>query len=482
MDTPATLAAPPLVPSPPRRPYLLLAITALSAALLGVGIFGFWQRYTAPSPPDINLSGADEEVVEAVMANLATVKRSPRSAENWANLAAVLRVHEFAEQADFCFREAERLAPQDPRWPYLIGVGLLETDAESAPTSLRRAVVLCGDRSAPRLQLGEVLIDRAELEEAEALFRETLDKPQADQSAEDRTLDEARAHFGLGKVALARDDVETALKHLRLAAIGAPNVKVVIATLAQTYHRKGDEMAADQELRRVAKLSNGYAWPDPWTKSVNSVWVGLRARMHRITQLDQQGYREEAVVAARQAVHRHPDSLVACLVLGETLNKARNFAASQSILEDLIRRNPNSTKTHFELGYALQMQDHGSEAVDCYRNALRLDPNFPEAHYNLALCLNGLNDKEAASEEFRSAIRLRPNYIDARLGLCMLLTQKQSYEEADEQLDEVARLEPTNRHFKELREEIRKLRGESDQNSADPNATNSKRGQPSVTE
>jgi tetratricopeptide (TPR) repeat protein len=423
-----------------------------------VGARGLWLKYTTPEPPVIDLTGVDKEIVEKIEGARQGVLKSPRSADHWGELGAVLRAHEFLEESNVCFAQAERLAPQDYRWPYLIGVELLGHDQEAALPRLRRAVELCGEQAAPRLRLGEVLLERGELAEAETLFRGVLEQNAIDgQDASERTLNEARAHLGLGQVALDRGDVADAREHLRRAAAAAPQAKVVHAALLQANRRAGDEEGVAEELRIVGGLPEAWSWPDPTVQGINRVWVGLRARMATINALDQQGFREEAVVAARQTMLRYPESALARLVLGEMLNRAGNVRAAEPVLRESIRMDPERSKAYFELGYALQHQGKTAEAVECYRRSIEKQSDFPVSHYNLALCLVGLKNEAAAVEEFRTAIRCRPGYLDALLGLGMLLTKQGRHREALESVEEALRVAPPTDHRpKELRDVVRR--------------------------
>jgi tetratricopeptide (TPR) repeat protein len=453
---PATTAPAPAGPARRRRPYLLLLLTALGLGLLSVGAYGLWLKYTTHEPPAVRLDDLDPEIVEAVTTARQRVQQMPRLPEEWGRLGAVLRAHEFLVESNICFAEAQRLSPNDFRWPYLIALEALDRDREAALPHLRRAVEICGDHPVPRLRLGEVLLDRGDVSEAEALFQEALEKDR-DPGRNDKVkqLMEARAHLGLGRAALERNDVAAALDHLRRAAEGAPRAKVVHAALLQAFQRYGDEKGSQEELRILSSLPEGWTWPDPGLLYVNQCWVGLRARMARITVLDQQGEREEAVVAARQAARRYPDSPLAHLVLGEMLNKARNCTAAEPAIREAVRLGAKGAKVHFELAYALDGQGKVAAACDSYRQAIELQPEYAVAHFNLGLCLQRLKKEAEAQEEMRAAIRCRPSYVDALMALAIMLARQGKQAEAVQQVEEAIRVAPADKRPRELLDEIR---------------------------
>jgi tetratricopeptide (TPR) repeat protein len=425
-----------------------VALTVLGGALMAVGGYELWLKYTAPQPPVVDLSDLDQEIVETVTNARQAVLNAPRSPAVWGQLGAVLWVHEFNAEGKTCFAQAERLDPKDPHWPYMIGIELLDQDQDAAVACFRRSVAVCGEETLPRLRLGELLLERGETDEAEALFR----------AAAEKTPDDPRVQFDLGQVCLARDDVNGALDYLRKAAAGAAGVKPVHAALAQALHRHGDEKGAEEERRMLAKIPAGDTWFDPWIGKAKEYWVGMRARMARISAYEKQGARAEAVVASRQLVQRYPDSALARLILGEMLNREGSVGAAEPVLREAIKMDPNRGKSYFELGYSLQNQNKGEEAADCYRKGLALDSEDAMGHYNLAIDLASLDDEAGAEEHFRAAIHYRPDFTEAFMGLAMLLGKQGHEKEAVEQAEEAVRVAPQDKRpaalLKELHEKF----------------------------
>ncbi len=444
--SPAPETPPPPAPLPPRRrrPYFLLALTVLGTLLLGWACFQLWLKYTAPEPPAVDLTGLDQEIVDAIQASQKAVRAQPRSAGAWGQLGAVLRAHAFNAESNLCFEQAEKLEPKDFRWPYLIGIELLSHDQDAAQRYLRRAVELDGEAAVPRMRLGELLLDRGEVDEAESLFRAVLEK----------NPNEPRAHLNLGKIALRRNDVEGALTHLRRAAEHGWQSKDVHAMLAQAYRLKGNEKAAEEEGRILAGLLENGAWPDPAADFIRRTWTGLRARMSTINIYDKTGYHEEATVLARQTAQRYPNSALARLVLGEMLNRSKNSPAAEPVLREAIRMDPKRAKAYFELGYAQQAQGKLKDAAASYRQALELQPDLALAHYNLALCLAKHQQLAEAEKEFRAAIHYRPEYADALMGLALLLGRQGGYAAAQQYLEEAAHAAPDDPRPMELKKEL----------------------------
>src|SRR4051812_42217033 len=98
-------------------------VVVLGAAALGAGI---WWRGGRVAPPLPNFPAeVDPEVAEMVTAAQQEVLKQPSSSEAWGYYGKVLMAHDFRDEALFSLREAERLNPNEARWPYYQGLILL---------------------------------------------------------------------------------------------------------------------------------------------------------------------------------------------------------------------------------------------------------------------------------------------------------------------------------------------------------------------
>jgi tetratricopeptide (TPR) repeat protein len=425
----------------------LLALFVAGLVLAGWGGYSLWLKYSTPEPPVVDRTGLEQEVVDAIDAAEQKVREQPRSGSAWAQLGAVLRAHDFDDSGEICFVEAEKLDRANWRWAYLLALSLLSKDQDAALAKLRRAADLCGDEPAPHLTLAEVLLDRGEVEPAEAQFR----------AVADRDPNNARALLGLGNVALRREDRDGALKHLRAAVDRAPRATPVHMALIQAYRRSGDDKAVAEEQRLLAGLPQNFLWPDPAREAIRSVWVGMRARLAQIDAFDKAGLRSEAVVSAKAAVSKYPDSALAHLVLGEMLNRDGKVVEAESALHEAIRLDPKRSKAYFELGLAQQGQRRYREAIESYKRSIEFQPDFAVAHYNVGLCLQALNDDAGAEKAFRQSLRYRPEYDDPLLQLALLYGKRGDYQEAMKCLEEAARAAPADPRPPQLIKELREF-------------------------
>src|SRR5438128_5493330 len=105
-----------------RRPLLVAAFLVLAC---GAGVVWYYIRpKPAPTatPPEVKAEGIDPSVAAAISAARQKVLDDPRSAAAWGELGKLLLAHTFEAEAEVCFEQAERLDPDDGRWPYYRGL------------------------------------------------------------------------------------------------------------------------------------------------------------------------------------------------------------------------------------------------------------------------------------------------------------------------------------------------------------------------
>ena len=139
-------------------------------AVVAVG----WYRHTHPpvvAPPEVPEAALDPGVRSALSRAREAVLKNPNSGPAWGELGMTFRVHGFYPQSNACFLQAARFDPENPRWPYLIGLINLLFAPDDAVPHLRTAARLAKTpehRVAIRLRLAEALVERGETPEAEA--------------------------------------------------------------------------------------------------------------------------------------------------------------------------------------------------------------------------------------------------------------------------------------------------------------------------
>lgn len=141
----------------------------------------------------------------------------------------------------------------------------------------------------PDIARGELLEREARLDEARVAYQDALT----------RDPNQGRAHFALARIALARDELDQALPHLRAAAEGA-HLDDAYDVWVRTLLREGDTSAADTLLRWVNQSA-----PLP-ARAANQAQlaeaIGCRA-LPAMAILHEQQPDEPAILAAAARLH-----------------------------------------------------------------------------------------------------------------------------------------------------------------------------------
>ncbi len=461
MTTPS--AARPSVRNHGQR-LLALAAVGVGAALLTLLAWRAWLWRTAPLPPVVTLTEDDPRLRHAVDVARDEVLAQPRSAETWGNLGSLLLAHGYDREAGACFARAERLNPEDRRWPYLWAAGLLRTDWDAAMPHLRRAAALCAGRddeysTVARLQLAEALLTMGQFDEAEPLFRQALEKDP----------DNPRAHLGLGQLALARDNSADAFAHLSRSAASPYTAKRAAAQLAALHRRRGEGEAAAEFGRRAERLPADRPWDDPFLKDCMRQAVGRQALFAQAERMERSGRLPDAAALLRDLVEFYPDDNHSAVKLGVVLVEMGQFADGERVLRGAVARAPDQFQARYFLSVAVYYQAErqevlGSpaagrfeEAADSARKAIALKPDHAFAHLYLGLALQHLGRRAEAIESLRIAVRYSPESSDPHLHLGEALAADGRKEEALAELERAAELA---REDPRPRQALARLRGD----------------------
>jgi tetratricopeptide (TPR) repeat protein len=401
--------------------------------------------------PEVRLSDdVESRVVEAVTAARQAVLRDPRNAAAWGRLGKLLLANGLPEQSIPFLAQAERLQPDEPRWPYLQAIPLLLRDREAAVPLLRRTIELCDqhdpDKPTPRLALAEVYLEKGGLDPAADLCQQVL-KTQPDN---------ARAHFNLGMIALARNDLDASVLHLTRAAASPYARKKAYAQLAAVYQRRGDQATAETFTREAEQARPDLLWEDPYVADYQQLAVGRQHELLHAERLEQEGRLAEETKVLMTIADEYPDDR-SYVALGVALAKMRNYQAAEEILRRALKQAPNKINAHYALGVVqfrkgehLKEEGDNSAALDQFRAAaaserqtLERKPDHAMAHLFLGMALNHLGQKKEGLEALHAAVRCRPELAEAHLQLGEALAANGQKAEALTHLRHAVELAPS---------------------------------------
>ena len=161
----------------------------------------------------------------------------------------------FNDEAERSFRNAERLAPRDFRWPYYLGHILRNNgDLSEAAETFERARLLRPTDFPTLIWLARVYLDLARPLDAEQRLTEA------------RSVDPSQpaVRVELGRAALAQGDYKRAVDHLTSALALNPEITAIHYPLGMAYRGLGElEKAAEHLEQRVSSTSRRAMTDDP---------------------------------------------------------------------------------------------------------------------------------------------------------------------------------------------------------------------------
>jgi tetratricopeptide (TPR) repeat protein len=367
------------------------------------------------------------------------VRREPRSAAAWGELAETLQYNDIPdlESVRACYLEAARLDPNDPTWPYLLGTMLQRSDHDAALPQLRQAAALArrADRNnpTPLLTLAEQLLADGALDEAEAFVQQAAGIDEHD----------ARVQYDLGVLALRRDRPRDAVGPLRRAAESPDARQKANAQLGVAYDRlnEADKSAACAAEARKPPADD--SWPDPYLLKA----IGRRARRLQAYDLAdflmQRRQFEEAAGLLRRAVPANEHSRRPFMTLGRCELQLRHFDEAAAAFEAVLAAAPDDAGANYFLGAvryyeAEALKEAGDAAAAAkYEEALRragqaleAKPDDPLAQLLRGSCLLRLGRRDEALEALGQAARGHQEISEARLAYGEALAEAGRADEA----------------------------------------------------
>jgi tetratricopeptide (TPR) repeat protein len=295
-----------------------------------------------------------------------------RLAEAYGELGLHYHAYSLLAVAEPAYFNAARLAPEEPRWPHLLGLLLIDAGRlDEAAALLGLALALSPGDPALLVHLGEVHRLQGDLPAAERSFAAAL--------AGSPGYPSARA--GLGQVALAGGRWQEAADHLAAALAAVPGADLLHYPLAMAYRGLGDRERAESHLARRGVV--GLRPPDPQIEALAAVRTGERVHRTRGRQALRVGRVDDAVAAFRRA----------------------------------LEANPESAEARVDLAAALAAQDKPLAAIGALREAVAAAPDNPTARYNLGVLLHHQGDLDGALVHLRRAVELAPADGEAWLEL-----------------------------------------------------------------
>ena len=342
----------------------------------------------------------------------------------YGEMGKIFTAAEYYDAADACFSNARALASTDMRWPYLLGhVFRLRNDTVGAAAAFEQTRTLAPAHVPTLVWLAEMHLAQSRPERAEPLLNQA------------RTLDpgSGAVRFGLGRVALAKQDYAGAVQHLEAALAAAPGATRVHYPLALAYRGLGNRRQAEAHLRQRGEVDLPPA--DPLVEELAGLLQNAAAYETRgAAALDARQW-AEAAENLRKAVAIAPDNPFTRLNLGTSLYMLGDADGALEHYRAAVRLSPGQARAHFGIGVLLEARGEDAAAIDAFAAAVRADPGYVEARFSLANALRRSGRVTDSLAHYEEILRADPAVSQASFGYAMGLVRLGRFQEARNRLE-----------------------------------------------
>jgi len=351
---------------------------------------------------------------------------------------AVLTAHQVRYWNDSIalFRHATQVLPRNDLAHYNLGCALLEkNDLDEAEAQFREAVRIKPQYADALSNLAFTLSQKEEYDEALVYYQKALNlEPDKINTACNMAVtlqrigknDEARKVYrdslafrpndvvllkSYGKFLMGQGDLDTAIQVFMKIITLDPGNDDAHNDLGTLFARKGDFDQSTAEFKKARQCNP------------NNIDAGLNLGINWI----RQGRFEEAIAEFSRLFEANPESLK---VRHQLANAHTNFAITlasdnrldeaRQHLEHALELKSDSLEARFNLANALLRQGKNEEAAAQFTEVVRAKPDDADAHYGLGIALIGLGKNQEATGHFAEVLRLKPDHPDVQNQLDIL--------------------------------------------------------------
>ncbi len=436
-----------------RTVLLLVSVLAVAAILYLAAVVPLVRVLDRADIPDFpDCAGQPAPVVEYLKKMYALAMDSPASAEAVGNLGMAFHAHLFYDEADVCYRRAEKLNPEEWRWRYYVALLRDELgDTKATVEDLKEVVRRQPGLSQAWFRLGNAYLKTESFEDADLAYHQVLALPDDPPSIPSALRSSVRGAFPLKAYAtlqLAR--IEFLQKRFAPARSLLEGVIEAHPTFGPAYRLLGnachelgeEEKAADYEVRAgdfdsyvppsdvlynalvlcsrntdfiTRQINIAVKWENyEWTLAlINHILEysphDAEALAFRIKlALDTQKI-EELEPLLREYVGQFKSDEPQLLDMAKYLRYRGEYEASVAVLRNIITLNPKAIEAHIEFARMLQTFKQYDLGVKYCTEVMATDPRNPEIRIELADLLIHKGDLGKAVEELKAAQSLHPN-------------------------------------------------------------------------
>ena len=408
-----------------------------------------------PQPADLDLV-EEKLLLQAIETAQDAVRSSPDAAGVWGQLGHVYLCHGWEIPAIACYRQANRLAPDEFRWLYFLGRLTKQHQPEEAVKHLTCALALDSAYVPAHLYLASALRILGRLDEA----RQHLEH------AKHLQPNNPFSDLWLGEIALLRQQVQLARTHLERALRLNPRQSEAHALMVQVAITLGDKQTAKQHARAARHPSQYGELSDPLWWDVLRAGVTAPLHLERGRRYMSAGDYTSAVAEFEPLISQAQKDVEVWLDYGIALLRTEKYSEALAILESaqaLLRsdKDVQKQKTSDEISYSkAQVYSYIAQiyyetgrtdsAIHTAQKSIELLHNLVKksqasdgigdsghstflanVHANLAMVYEDTGQLEQAIRQYQKALKLLPTKPSLHRDIAGVYWKKRLYAEAE---------------------------------------------------
>lgn len=386
-----------------------------------------------PQPSDIGLV-EEQRLLAVVKTAQNTLVETPKDATAWGRLGNIYFVHGWEVAAAECYRGAVKIAPNEFRWLYYLGMTTYKVDPQTAAQTLAAAIKLDPQYAPAHIYCAAALRSLGHIKQAKGHL----------EAANELDPQNPYASLWLGELALTDQRFEAAQSHLQRALKLNPEQSEAHAAMARVASVLGEKDAATQHAQASRKRTKYTQMRDPLWWDVLKLGVTAQRYAERGNRYLQQGNFKRAVGELKVAIAGFDKDAHLWLNYGIALLLNKQYSEAIAVLENtlvVIQDNENTSEnpadmadlkvqSHYNLGLAYYHSGQTEKAIAAYQKVIQLEPNFAEAYGGLGVIYWRTGNLDAAIRHCQKAIKIAPENIEFHQNLTQIYWEKGRYDAA----------------------------------------------------
>jgi tetratricopeptide (TPR) repeat protein len=357
----------------------------------------------------------DPGVAAVIQETLGQIESDPQNSEPRLRLGMVYQASEIFDLAATAYEQVLTLDPTVAKaWYHLARVRDRMGDLDGAIEAMSRMIEVEQGYGPAFWRRGEWLLDRRDLEQAEADFRRAIEVDPGNPAGQ----------VGLARVHLERGQAQEAADLLEGLMARGDQPAYVHLLLGNAYRQLGEMERAEHELKLGS--GQGVVRDDPWSTELLIYQVGFNSRIQLALRYLGAGQIDDGIQLLEQLRIQQPGNVRVLTKLGQAYIQAGRFDDALEVLEDAVLRHPDNFSVHNELSAAYRFHEQWDKALVHAERALEIKPESATAHARRGALLQQQGKSAEAEEEFETAVRYAPNthqFVRA-LGDCQSMREK----------------------------------------------------------